>query len=167
MPQRTAAGRWVRSAIILIMLPLAALTWVPSATANNVGAWFASENEKEITRNYGGDNGFNTPTVTAAKGEIVLNRTAEQGNIKEAGVSGSFRQGLTHRVKAFISTTALALSHTKRGFSPSIGGKEKKILTTVLSTAQPAHSKRAYSTSGIQAGENGTQLVAAPAPQTC
>lgn len=93
MQQQISVGRWVRSAIVLIMFSLAALTWASSAAATNIGAWFGSETEKEINRNYGGDSGFYTPTVSAASGEIVLNRTAEQGNIEGAGTSGIFQAG--------------------------------------------------------------------------
>jgi hypothetical protein len=91
MQRQLALGRLARSAIVLLMASLPCLTWASSATANNIGAWFAGNSAGETT-GYGGDSGFYIPTVSAASGEIVLNRTAEQNSNKAAN-TGIFQAG--------------------------------------------------------------------------
>ncbi len=76
---------------VLVVLAFALLTFASSTLANNVGVWWAGTKEN-VTANDGGDSGFNTPSVSAGAGEIVLNRTAEQ-SINEANGTGIFQAG--------------------------------------------------------------------------
>jgi hypothetical protein len=92
MKRQLMAAWCARAAVLAVFVTTLMAGYAATASANNIGVWWAGTKEN-VTKNYGGDSGFNVPNVKAGSGEIVLNRTAEQ-SLNEAGGSGIFQAGL-------------------------------------------------------------------------